>query len=72
MVTVVTVVTLSSDDHDKQSAIFLLGLYHLYVYIQVSFSLFFCHLTLQVYGSEGLWTGVNEALQILGGTYRIL
>ena len=37
----VTVVFLSSDDHDKQSATFLLGLYHLHVYIQVSFSLFF-------------------------------
>ena len=41
MVTVVTVVFLSSDDYYKQSAIFLLGLYHLHVYIQVSFSLFF-------------------------------
>ena len=68
----VTVVTLSSDDHDKQSAIFLLGLNYLHVCIQICFSPFFCHLTLQVYGSEGLWTGVNEALQILGGTYRIL
>ena len=28
--------------------------------------------SLQVYGSEGLWSGVNDALQILGGTVYIM
>ena len=28
--------------------------------------------SLQVYGSEGLWSGVNDALQILGGTVYVV
>ena len=53
-----TVATLSSDDYYKQSAIFLLGLYHLHVYIQVSFSLFFsislCRCMVQKVFGQGL------------------
>ena len=41
---------------------------HVYtVYIEADVVVFL-FIVLLVYGSEGLWSGVNDALQILGGT----